>query len=87
MNNGNRVSRGRYCRIVTALLVSDRLALGWIKLLRFSGLVIWVTLVYTATSSSQKLLSLTFAAEPETTFLMTLGILGPHLWAYASKLI
>src|SRR2546421_1071319 len=46
LKNGDSASRRRYCRDVTARLLSDRLAFGWTQVMCLYGHVIWVFLVY-----------------------------------------
>lgn len=88
MNNCNHVSRKRYFRPVTTLLISDRFAFRWTEILRFYGVLIWAFLVYAATRSGHKLLrSKPLAGGTGTTILLILRILGPHLWAFGMKLI
>ena len=87
MKDRDPVSQRRYCRNVTALLASDRLAFGWAPIMRFYELVIWFFLMYVAASSGQKLLSSMSAGGSENPVLIMLAIMGPHLWAYGGRLI
>ena len=88
MNNCNHVSRRRYFRAVTTLLISDRLAFGWTEILRFYRSLIWAFLMCVATSSSHKLFSpKPLATGTGTAFLLLLQILGPHLLAFGRRLI
>jgi hypothetical protein len=87
LKDGDSASGRRYCRNVTALLLSDRLAFGWTEVMRLYGPVIWVFLVYVAASSNQKILSSRSASETDYTCAATLGILGPRLWAFGGRLI
>jgi hypothetical protein len=88
MNNCNHVSRRRYFRAGTALLISDRLAFGWTEILRFYGVLTWAFLMYVATSSGHKLLSpKPLATGTGTTFLLVLRILARHLLAFGRRLI
>jgi hypothetical protein len=87
LNDGDSTSRRHYCHNMTALLLSDRLAFGWTQVMRLSGYVIWVFLVYVTARSNQKVLNSRSAGGTAYTCAAILGILGPHLWVFGSRLI
>ena len=87
LKDGDNVSKRHYCRTIAAILVSDQLAFGWIPLLRFYGLVMWMLLMYVAMRSGQNLVSSKPTGGSGRDFLSMLGMLTPHLWAYGSRFI
>ena len=87
LRDGDPVGKRHYCRTTTAILVSDHLTFGWVPLLRFYGLVMWVLFMYVAMSSGQNLISSKPTGGSGRDFLSMLGVLTPHLWAYGSQFI
>ena len=80
LRNSSQFSIGPYYRVTLKLLLADRIALGWLPILKLQEACVWSLLVLAAASASGYLLGLTYQA-PRHLFVILLKLCGVHLWS------
>jgi DUF1365 family protein len=80
LRNSSQFGMGPYHKITLKLLLADRIALGWLPILKLQEACVWSLLVLAAASASGYLLGLTYQA-PRHLFVILLKLCGIHLWS------
>ena len=73
-------SIGPYYKITLKLLLADRIALGWLPILKLQEACVWSLLVQAAASTSGYLLGMT-CQKPRHLVITLLQLCGIHLWS------